>query len=201
MNNLGLIKNLYFLREKYLRRVTPLYNQSSNGFTLIEMLITVFMIGILSAIVAPSWLSFIDARRLNTAQDQVYRAIREAQSNSKRDKAAWQASFKEEDGVVQLAIHPASSTPVWNKLGQTIRIDTTKTTLPLIAVGSNTSKALFNYKGCPVTENDAECGQPPVTAIPVKITLTGNNSGQIRRCIIISTLLGAMRTAKDSACS
>jgi len=55
----------------------------------------------LAAIAIPTWQTFIEARRLNIAQDQVYRAMREAQSNATHAKLNWQVSFREVDEVVQ----------------------------------------------------------------------------------------------------
>ncbi|HBW90069.1 MAG TPA: prepilin-type cleavage/methylation domain-containing protein, partial [Cyanobacteria bacterium UBA11149] len=71
-----------------------LIHTSTAGYTLIEIIIIVAIIGILSAIIAPSWLSFIERQRLNTAQDQIYRAMQEAKSNALRDKITWQVSFR-----------------------------------------------------------------------------------------------------------
>ncbi len=192
-----------FLLKNYLQRATPKHHKSSYGFTLIEMMITVFIIGILSAIVAPSWIGFVDARRLNTAQDQVYRAMREAQSNAKRDKSTWQASFREatvvfnqqNKVVTQWAVHPDGSTPAnWNNLEDSIRIvdtdinssDPNLTTLYFDSA-TNLYRIQFNYKGVP----DGQWG---------KITLSTRNGGQAKSCVSVSTLLGAMKTAKDSAC-
>lgn len=196
MSNPYFKTTLCFLRTKCLRRATPMYNQSNNGFTLIEMLITVFMIGILSAIVAPSWLSFVDARRLNTAQDRVYRAMREAQSNATRDKINWRASFQEAivDGkdVVQWAVHPADSTPAWNNLEQSIQVYTAQNDQGKCETTLNKTDAIcplspwrvqFNYQGQP-----RQLGQ---------ITLTSKNGSKTQRCVNISTLLGAMRTGKN----
>ena len=52
----------------------------SLGFTLIEVLAVMAMVGILSAIAAPSWLGFVYNQRLNTSQTQIFRAIKTAQS-------------------------------------------------------------------------------------------------------------------------
>ena len=81
---------------------------STAGFTMIEILIIILMLGIFSAIAAPSWLAFINNHNLRTSQDRIYWAIRIAQSNAKRDKTEWQASFRQVGNVVQWAVHPAT---------------------------------------------------------------------------------------------
>ena len=42
---------------------------STSGFTLLELLIITIAMGALSAIAAPTWLSFTDSMRLNAAQN------------------------------------------------------------------------------------------------------------------------------------
>lgn len=202
MSNIIFKHKLYFLSNKCLAKATQTHNESNHGFTLIEMLITVFMIGILSAIVAPSWIGFVDARRLNTAQDEVYRAMREAQSNAKRDKITWQASFREDDSIVQWAIHPASKTPnefippnvIWNNLHQSIQVYKVKndknkceTSLEANTQSCPTNspwRVQFDYKGQPGNN----FGQ---------ITLISKNGSKTQRCVYVATILGAMRTGKD----
>ena len=49
----------------------PRSSNSSSGFTLIEVLVVVIIIGILSAIAAPGWLAFINNRRISTMRGQV----------------------------------------------------------------------------------------------------------------------------------
>lgn len=178
------------------------YKKINLGFTLIETMIAIVIVGILAAIAAPSWISFVNTRRLGVAQDLVYRAVREAQSNAKRDKITWQASFQENNGIVQWAIHPAEPNSFlpnkinWNNLDQNIQVVKDKNNLNQCETTLNQPKAScpatgpwrvqFDYKGRPQA-GVSELGQ---------ITLSSKNSSSLR-CIYISTILGAMRTGQE----
>lgn len=59
---------------------------NNSGFTLIEMLVVIIMVGILSAIAVPSWLSFTERQKLLTSADLVLQAVNAAQSTAKRTK-------------------------------------------------------------------------------------------------------------------
>ncbi|HBB33397.1 MAG TPA: prepilin-type cleavage/methylation domain-containing protein [Cyanobacteria bacterium UBA8803] len=176
-------------------------SRSTAGFTLLELIIVAVILGILSAIAVPSWLSFLDRQRLNTAQSQVYQAMQEAKSNAKRDKITWQVSFREVDRVVQWSIHPAKSGEFipssvhWNHLGENIRIYTARnqlgkyeTTLDSPGAKSLTGpwRVQFNYHG----NTNGQLGQ---------ITLTTNNGSNSKRCVYVSTLIGAMRMGQEQS--
>lgn len=159
---------------------------SSSGFTVLEVLIVVVIIGILSAIAGPSWLSFINNRRLNVAQDRVYLALRQAQSQAQKQKLTWQASFREQNDIVQWAVHPASVNPAninWNSLDHNIRLDK-ETTLQLLK-SQGIRQIQFDYRG--------SVRKPPLG----RITLSSKYGGKTKRCVFVSTILGAMRRAKE----
>ncbi|MCC3588545.1 MAG: type II secretion system protein [Microcoleus sp. PH2017_29_MFU_D_A] len=178
------------------------------GFTMLETLIIIAILGIFCAIASPSWLMFINNQRLKVSVDRAYWAMELAQSNAKRDKIAWQSSFKQVGENLQVAVHKAEITPAqvpanqWKNLEYQIRINQNDTTLR--KVNENTNKveengtvwrAMFNYQGCPVYNKTDECG---LTSILAKgnLTLSHPNLPKGDRCVIISTLLGHTRTSE-----
>jgi prepilin-type N-terminal cleavage/methylation domain-containing protein len=166
-------------------KLTKRCNISSGGFTMLEMLVVVFMSGILSAIVAPSWSAFMNTRQLNIAQDQVYQAMRQAQSQARKEKLSWHASFREQNNILQLAIHPATINPSdanWHNLEASVQLDAEST----LQLSNDVRRVPFDYMGNV---------KPPFG----RITLSSKSGGKVKRCVFVSTILGAMRTAKEKA--
>lgn len=171
--------------RKFLRRTKPV-SKAETGFTLVEILITVAIVGILVGISAPSFLGLLERQRLISANNQVYQAMRQAQNKAKRERAIWQVSFQEQGGVAQWAVHRANVAPSnWNS-SEYIQIDDSNTTLSS-PPDSSRWRVQFNFEG----HVNGQLG---------RITLNSKQNNQAKRCIVISTLLGAMRTEQGAAC-
>lgn len=174
------------------------------GFTLIEVLVAMALIGILSAIAAPSWLAFANNQRLNSAQSQAFSTLRLAQSNAKRTQVMWQATFRNMPNFAQYAVHqtpPSSMTKEywdnlpWQNFDGSIRIVENTEAQPrtnftqLTAVPEpNVYRVQFKAQGNP--NGLGEMG---------RITFV-SRSGDRKKCVIISTLLGSMRLAENEEC-
>ncbi|HAT14967.1 MAG TPA: transcriptional regulator [Microcoleaceae bacterium UBA11344] len=191
--------------------LTSIATASAAGFTMLETLIIVLIIGIFSALVAPSWLMFINNHRLKVSIDRVYWAMEMARSNAKRDKISWQASFKQVGETVQIAVHKSDISPAqvpageWKSLEPQILINTAindkgeseTTLLPINEQNEHKEngtirRALFNFQGCPVYKVSDECGLTNYRA-KGRLTLSHPNLPNGDRCVIISTILGHKR--------
>ncbi|MBO1047266.1 MAG: methylase [Anabaena sp. MDT14b] len=165
-------------------------NRSNSGFTFIEMMTALLMIGILSAIAAPNWFALIKTQHLNIAQDQVYQAKRQAQSQAKKEKVKYQASFRTQNNILQWAVHEEKESDLnnpmikWNDLDDSVQLDPNST----LQLSNGVRRVRFDDIGGVI---------PPLG----KITLSSKSGGTAKRCVIVSTILGAMRTARDNSCN
>ncbi|MEP0816838.1 MULTISPECIES: type II secretion system protein [Trichocoleus] len=169
-----------FYRQLYSKPQKP----STKGFTVLELLVTVAMIGIVSAIAAPSWLAFINNQSLIATQDQVQRSLHDAKRSAKQNKATWQVSFREHNGTGQWVVHPRNvntNTLSWRNFDSRVSIDANETTF---LESGGVWRIQFNYRG----HVNGQLG---------RLTLVLRQGGKAKRCVITSTLIGAIRTAKE----
>lgn len=159
---------------------------SRRGFTLLEAVIVLVLVGILCAIMAPAFLAWLNSQRLNSAQSQVETIFRQTQSMAKQQRINYQASFRQHQQRAQWAIHPADAsleTQNWQTLNESVKLlESPETTLPR---EGNVYKMVFNHRG----EVSGRLGG--------RVTLASVAGGLRKRCVIVSNLLGKTRLGEN----
>lgn len=214
MQNTALLKALQqLLSARCLRRAAPTSAQS--GFTLLELLAVLIIVGILSAIASPSWIAFTNRQRVNAANDAVLRALQQAQREAKRTKLSYSVSFMSVQEQPKVVIHPAEVMPDspelrWTNLGEDIALKPGQVLLytnidkpnqvnsDASALLAATAKTItFDYTGA----------LPIGADTPLKIVVAEAKPGTspapnvVKRCVILETLIGGMRTATGNNCN
>ncbi len=163
------------------------------GFTLIEVLVVVVMIGVLSAIAAPGWLTFLNNNRLSASQSRVFSTLRDAQSTAKRSGTsttftigndATKGAYVTANGQTQYLEQGVQVLSVTGNVGST----NTPVALP--------STITFDSQGFPTSAN----GTTFSDLAPLRITINPTVDSKIKRCTTITTILGATRSGSDTEC-
>ena len=168
---------------------------SNAGFSMVELAIVVFIIGILSAIAVPGWNAFINNQRTRTVNDAVFRALRSAQSDAKLKKKNITVTFKDDEDPPVVIINNIAQTLNANgeiKAG-IVELATGKCAADDCSNGFTTdtnTNIIFNNQG--VIENDE--------SLPFAITTAIAEGTGAKRCVIVQTILGNMRTAEAQQC-
>jgi prepilin-type N-terminal cleavage/methylation domain-containing protein len=160
----------------------------SAGFTLLEGLIVVVIIGLMAAIATPSLIGFLNQRKINITQDMLYQALRSTQADATQLRHDRRFSLRERNGRIEWASHPESIPAVQVVAWQ-----------PLIdgVVLADIDNTLTKAGGIYYTRFDMY-GNLKSKAIGGQGTITVTITGQrhTHRCVVVSTVLGAMRKGK-----
>jgi len=192
-------------QRKFLAFTTPRKRRDryakSLGFTLLEVLVVMIMVGILSAIAAPSWLGFVNNQRINASQTKIFQAIKVAQSDSKirssNNSNRVQITFTTLQTDNAYRIDNVRTGAGQQSLEPGVRISS------ITSGGSITPAVAPTPLASPYTIQFDSRGlvfDPGNQLIyPICINLSVENSPRIR-WIAIRTLLGAIVTGSDGSC-
>ncbi|AUB38924.1 Type II secretory pathway, pseudopilin PulG [Nostoc flagelliforme CCNUN1] len=203
-------------------RYTSAYFHKDAGFSLIELIVVILLVGILSAIAAPGWVAFVNRQKVNKANDAVLAALQEAQRQAKNKKLSYSVSFQKNTTTqkVEVAIYRTDAgISTWKPLGADVDVSSDKLLLGANLSSENTvnstnsavqyppsstpTKITFDYMGALPTANFGTGTEPPGLKIVVAVPSSANSTSasSLKRCVIVKTLLGSMLTAKDNECS
>lgn len=153
-----------------------LQRRSTAGFTLLEVLVVVIMIGVLFAIASPGWLGLLNRQRSTAARDQILQGIRLTQNEAVRTR-------REQTMTLNTTANP----PTITVKGATERLGNGNLRPGMLSLEAPVTTITFDADG------NVKDGIAP----PVVITVRAPANTGKRRCVIIQTILGATRPAED----
>lgn len=159
------------------------------GFTMVEILVVIMIVGILAAIAAPSWQGLAASRRASMAQNEILQTLRQAQADALRTRQPKRVTFDTEATPPTIRVN--NSDPI--RLGE----ESTQSRLPSTILGLEVSSSSTTDDN--VVEFDARGMVSEGAGMIITATSPANRGN--RRCVIVETLLGTLRTDQNDGCN
>ena len=170
---------------------------TSSGFTLIELLVVIAMVGILAAILAPSWLGFLNRQRISSVRSDLVQVLRQSQQTAIQRRQAVAITVEEDEDF------PTINNGVNQQLAlggglQPGMIELKSFSVTDDGEESDDNQFSFNYQGKLIDSIDAQGREVPQT-LPLVITISSPDFNQ-QQCVILANLIGSIKTAEGTTC-
>jgi prepilin-type N-terminal cleavage/methylation domain-containing protein len=151
-------------------------HKSNSGFTLVELLITLVVIGVIAAITAPNFLGLLGRNRVNDTALQVEGALKEAQRQAIRKGKRCQIDINTTSKTIS---NPATNGCLLNvrNLNNSVQLNSNLQSISFSGKG--------NITGGTITT--------PVLVTPVLVVSMPNRTTQ-NKCVVFNGLFGVMRS-------
>lgn len=172
----------------------------STGYTLLELLIAVMILGILAVVGLPNWFRYVSEQHLNQANEATETLLRTAQNRAKQEAQSFLVEFRMNNNIPQASLYRADSNAnsCWTYLTSIGNQKSTRDDCLNLAEAGRITVSLiqgdtitFNYDGTISPSSELQPNKK------VTFSLTGiSNSPQ--RCVRIKTILGSIDKGIDS---
>ena len=181
------------------KSVNPRRTKNQSGFTIIEILVVVLMVGIVGAIAAPTWIMFANRQKVRTVNDRVFNAIQRAQSQAQLASLGHSLEFGEPRGIPAYRIYLTTTKddelPDWQTLDVNGEINERQITLRVIPPQGDSREELeFDHLG--VVLNTIKEGDPFSFWVVVS---SADNS--VTHCVAVRTRLLSTQKLQGDDCN
>lgn len=159
---------------------------------MIELLVAIVMVGTLAVIAAPSWQSFLDRQRMNTARNDLIGILRNAQDEAQARQQSRQVTFLPATASSPMSVMVSNASASTSGITTVLGSGNVGNKFTLVA---STPIVFDNYGRVNVTTPYS------IKFINSTLATPQYGSSQFQSCVIVTTLLGGLKAANNDLCN
>jgi Tfp pilus assembly protein PilE len=186
--------------EKLLKHQLKTNSTSNSGFTLTEVAIIAIIIGILSAIAAPSWEALITRQRIQAVNSQVLSILKSTQELAKSKKESYTVTFDNSVDPPEYRISSDNTGSIREEGQLNVEGQVKENQIKLYVQANNNedqNSITFDHIGV-VKDPEIRYNEPTEREDGFSVTVS-TPENKVIRCVRVITLLGTMNTAEGES--